>query len=76
MGGTDMIRNMDARLRKLEAEQTSSIFPTYLRIVGRSPAECETRMNAMIASGQATETDRFVFRLICPPGAASRESLR
>jgi hypothetical protein len=69
-----MIRNMDARLRKLEAAQTPSVFPTCRRIVGRSPAECETRMNAMIASGQATETDRFVYRLICLPGAVSRES--
>jgi hypothetical protein len=71
-----MMRNMDVRLRRLEVGHAPAVFPTCRRIVGRSPVECETRMNAMIANGQATETDRFVFRLICLPGAASRESFQ
>jgi len=55
-----MIRNVESRLRKLEAVQTPLAFwPRHM--VGGTNDECEAQRQAVIVSGKANETDGFIF---------------
>jgi hypothetical protein len=58
-----MIRNVEARLLKLEAASNPLDRP-WRRVTCDSEAECQAKRRAMIESGQAEETDRFLFRVI------------
>jgi hypothetical protein len=62
-----MIRSVEARLRKLEADHTPTAFDQWHRVIGRSPAECEAQRHGMIEAGRAEDTDGFVFRILVTP---------
>jgi hypothetical protein len=62
-----MIRNVEARLLKLEAASTTPLDRPWRRIICDSESDCETQRRAMIESGQAAETDNFIFRIIIDP---------
>lgn len=59
-----MIRSIDARLRKLEAERAPMAFTPWRRVIGHSPSECEAQRRGMIRAGQAAEADNFIFRVV------------
>jgi hypothetical protein len=58
-----MIRNVEARLLKLEAASNPADRP-WRRVVCDSEADCEAQKRAMIESGQAEEADNFIFRIL------------
>jgi hypothetical protein len=61
-----MNRNVESRLRKLEAVQTPPAF-RRIHMIGGTNDECEAQGQAMIASGDAEEADDFIFLI---PAAA------
>jgi hypothetical protein len=63
-----MIRNVEARLRKLEAEKAPpAAFTQWHRVIGCSEEECEAQRRGMIGSGQAEEANNFIFRVLVTP---------
>jgi len=62
-----MIRSIEARLRKLEADQAPTAFTQWHRVIGCSEEECEAQRRGMIGSGQAEEADNFIFRVLVTP---------
>jgi hypothetical protein len=62
-----MIRNVETRLRKLEAEMVPLAFVAFHRVIGHSPEECETKRRGLIEGGQAEEMDNFTFRVLVTP---------
>jgi hypothetical protein len=65
--GEGKAMNIEARIEKLERVLAPSQDHRWHRVIGHSPAECEAAMEAMIASGQATRSDRFVHHVIVTP---------
>jgi hypothetical protein len=64
-------RNLETRLRKLEADQAPpSMFIPWHRVIGDSDGECEAQRRGMIEAGQAKEADNFIFHIIVSPGAS------
>jgi hypothetical protein len=59
-----MIRNVEARLRKLEAEWAPTALNQWHRVIGRSAEECEAARSSMIAAGNASQGDSFIFLVI------------
>ena len=58
--------NIEARIRELERVLAPSQDHRWHQVTGSS-VECEAAREAMIASGQATRSDRFVYRVIVTP---------
>jgi hypothetical protein len=52
------------RLSKLEANASPNIPRVWRRVIGDSKEECEAKRHALIAAGEALETDGFFFRII------------
>jgi hypothetical protein len=61
-----MNRNVESRLRKLEAVQTPPAF-RRIHMIGGTNDECEAQKQSMIETGHADETDDFIFLI---PAAA------
>jgi hypothetical protein len=61
-----MIRSIEVRLQKLEAERAPVAFTQWHRVIGSSE-ECEAQRRGMIESGQAEEADNFIFRVLVTP---------
>ena len=57
------------RLARLEAKAIPPALGKWHRVIGNTEAECEAQRRAMIESGQAQETDGFIFRIIVDPPA-------
>jgi hypothetical protein len=58
-----MKRDIEARMRKLEADHLpTSIKPIHF-LTGQTADECEAQRRGMIEAGQANESDNFVFCL-------------
>jgi hypothetical protein len=53
----------------LKGISTGDLLGKGHRVIGRTEAECHAKQRAMIESGQAEETDRFVFRILVGPPA-------
>jgi hypothetical protein len=62
---------LKTRLSKLEATASPEDTRPWVRVVGDSQVECEAMRRALIDSGQARETDNFVFRIIVMPKGAT-----
>ena len=62
---------LKTRLSKLETIASPDNNRPGLRVIGDSEEECEARRREMIESGQALETDNFVFRIIVTPKEAT-----
>jgi DNA topoisomerase IA len=52
------------RLSKLEASASQVKHRGWRRVIGDSKEECEAKRRALIESGEALETDRFLFRIL------------
>jgi hypothetical protein len=63
-----MIRNVESRLRKLEAVQTPLAFRRS-HLIGGTNDECKAQKQSMIESGHADETDFFIFLIPASPTA-------
>lgn len=62
-----MIRDVETRLRKLEAKISAPALATFHRVIGHSSEECQEKRRGLIEGGQAGETDNFIFRVIVTP---------
>jgi hypothetical protein len=60
-----VIRNIEARIRKLEAEMGTLLRPVDRIVGGNSEEECEAKRRAVIADGEAADDDMFIF--LVPP---------
>jgi ketosteroid isomerase-like protein len=61
-----VIRNIEAWIRKLEAEIGTLLRPVDRIVVGgNSEEECEAKRRAVIADGEAADDDMFIF--LVPP---------
>jgi hypothetical protein len=58
---------LKTRLSKLEATVSPEDTRPWLHVIGNSEEECEAKRRALIDTGQALESDRFVFRIIVTP---------
>ena len=65
-GKHEAAMNIEARIGKLERVLAPSQDHRWHQVTGSS-VECEAAREAMIASGQATRSDRFVYRVIVTP---------
>jgi len=61
------MRTINGRLARLEANAMRPAPEKWHRVIGNTEAECQAKCRAMIESGQAEETDNFVFRVIVRP---------
>jgi hypothetical protein len=63
-----MIRSVEIRLLKLEADQAPPpVLTPWRRVIGNSAEECEAQRRGKIEAGQAEETDNFIFRILVSP---------
>lgn len=62
-----MSRSIEARLKDIEARISPASFRTCHRVVADSAAECEALAEALIASGRAAQSDRFIHRVMVTP---------
>jgi hypothetical protein len=63
-----MNRDLEKRLRKLEADQAPPpVLTPWRRVIGNSAEECEAQRRGKIEAGQAEETDNFIFRVLVTP---------
>jgi len=56
-----MKRDIEARLRKLEACQLPSSIKPLHYLVGHTAGECEAQRRDMIEASDAEESDDFIF---------------
>ena len=62
---------LQTRLSKLEATASPEDTRPWLRVIGDSEDECKAKRHALIDTGQALESDNFVFRIIVSPKEAT-----
>jgi hypothetical protein len=59
--------NMLTRISRLEGIVVLPHQPKGHRVIGDSAEECEVQRRALIDSGEAKESDLFIFRILVSP---------
>jgi hypothetical protein len=65
---------LQTRLSKLEATASPNKHKVWRRVIGDSKEECEAKRRALIAAGEALESDGFIFRVIVTPANGLSET--
>jgi hypothetical protein len=71
-----MSRSTLTRLEKLEAASADERSGPWRRIIAYSHEEAEAKQIALIASGDASESDNFIYRIITGVPRSDRSIIR